>query len=60
MVQEATGTEQAVQQPSHIKREAADTKQAEDATVQIRPDVPVNAAGNKQPDDIFGPAHEFD
>lgn len=60
MVQEATGSVQAVQQPTHIKVQAADIKQNEGASVGIRPDAPINAAGNKQPDDIFGPAHEFD
>lgn len=60
MVQEAIGNAQAVQQPSHTKVQAADIKQNESASVDIRPDVPINAAGNKQPDDIFGPAHEFD
>lgn len=59
LVQEATGNAQAFQHPSH-KVEAADVKQDEAISVDIKLDMPVAAAGNKQPDDIFGPAHEFD
>lgn len=60
VVQEATGSAPASQEQSHVKVQAADGKLEEDASVDIKSEVPTNAAGNKQPDDIFGPAHEFD
>ena len=62
VVQEATGSVQAFQE-SHIKAEPTDIKQEEYASADIAPQMPhtsVDAADNKQPDDIFGPAHEFD
>lgn len=60
MVQEATGSAQASQEQSHVKVETAHVKQEEDAPLNVKPEVPIDSAGNKQPDDIFGPAHEFD
>ena len=60
MVQEATGSAQTFQEQDHIKTEAAYVKQEEDASFDIKPEVPIDSTGKMQPDDIFGPAHEFD
>ena len=60
MVQEGAGSAPASQEQSHIKLEARNVKQEGDASVDISSEVPTDLAGNKQPDDIFGPAHEFD
>ena len=60
MVQEVTGSAQASQEQTHIKLEAADLKQEEDASLCINSELPADVAGKKQTDDIFGPAHEFD
>ena len=60
MVQEAIGSAQAFQEQTHIKVEAVDVKQEEGASNDIKFEVPTDGVGNTQPDDIFGPAHEFD
>ena len=63
VVQEATGGAQAFQQ-SHTALEAAGIQQEEDAAAaDVAPEglrTSVDAAGNAEADDIFGPAHEFD
>lgn len=60
VVQEAIGSAQAFQEQTHIKVEAVDVKQEEGASNDIKFEVPTDGVGNTQPDDIFGPAHEFD
>lgn len=67
MVQEATSSGQAFGQHSHAQAGSEEVKQEEDELAPWNditpedPSKPVAAAtDNRQPDDIFGPAHEFD